>query len=265
MRLTRRAILVGADPLVLAGLREHLTSQANLAVVDAVTTKPAPLATIQTHRPDLLIFLPDGFPGGGTDLARRCRKHFPTVRLLVLPARADLGLLAAYAGLGAAAYVLFEHLPDLIERVEVVETGGTILDHHLVDSLVELLRRPLGRAVLHALLADAAGKPTDSHPNGATPSIPTAQSMGPAGKSLHTDGDERRVAAPRRRAVVRLAGQGWTNKEIAARLDMQVSTVAEHLKRFRVEVDPVRRADLGRLLAEGRLGGDGDQRGAQER
>ncbi|MBI3976632.1 MAG: response regulator transcription factor [Chloroflexi bacterium] len=261
MRVTRRAILVGVDPLVLAGLREHLTSQADLAVVDAVTTKLAALASIQTHRPDLLIFLPDGFPGGGPDLARRCLRRVPTVRLLVLPMRADLDLLAAYAGLGAAAYVLFENLPDLIEHVEVIETGGTILDHHLVDSLVELLSRPLGRAVLHALLTEAGAKPADLPPNGATYAV---QCLGPAGKSQYADGEDSQVVAPRRRAVVRLAGQGWTNKEIAARLDIQVSTVAEHLKRFRAEVGPLRRAELGRLLAEGRLGGNPDRSGAKE-
>ena len=55
---------------------------------------------------------------------------------------------------------------------------------------------------------------------------------------------DRRALTERERSVVRLVARGWTNRQIAAELDLSVATVKRHLANIMIKWDCANRTEV---------------------
>jgi DNA-binding NarL/FixJ family response regulator len=109
--------------------------------------------------------------------------------VLTLTRHADEGYLQEMIRAGASGYVLKQSAPDeLIHAVRAVAGGGQYLDSALT------------RTVAGAFV----------------------------GRAFRPRGEPRRSLSPRETEVLRLIALGYSNKEIAGRLDLSVKTVEVH-------------------------------------
>lgn len=225
MESLRRAVLSGGNPLLLSALRDRLTASSRLVVVAVATTPAETVSALATHRPRFLILQPERFANHGLVLVRSVRKRFPGVKLIIVTQRAEVDALLLHACLGVAAYLLDDDLASLDDYLGAVDVGQVVLAPRLANNLAKLLVTPLGQEAVRCALRQSSVVPSGDQTPASNP--------------------------PRAVDVVRLVGQGLTNKEVARRLGLRESTVEEHLKRFRAAAGPMSRAALGRYL--GRL------------
>jgi DNA-binding NarL/FixJ family response regulator len=86
------------------------------------------LEAVSTFRPDLVIAdlsLPSPSEGAGVNLARRLKRHYPELRLIVLSVHDDPIVVAEVRSAGAAGFVLKRSVgSDLLPAVQEVLAGG---------------------------------------------------------------------------------------------------------------------------------------------
>ena len=195
-----RVILLGHQPIMLAGLRLLLNRAADLSVVaqldvapttdDARAPGPLPSFTAHAKNPDLVIIDIDG----GVD--RLLPVLAPTLprgtRMMILASALDQQTLAVAFRLGVTGAILKHETPDvLLEAVRQVHSGQVWLDQSSTTELVARLSET---------------------PQTSTPEARRATSL-----------------TGRERQVVALAGEGLRNMEMADRLCISEVTVRNHL------------------------------------
>ena len=196
-----RVLVVGSQPIVLAGLRLLLESDPGICVVDdrhvlrvskhrspgAVT--PDATGVSATEAADVVVLDTDGDAG----LLAVVAPSIPSgTRLLVLSGTLDREALAAAFRHGATGAVRKQQVPGVLPKaVRAVYNGEIWLDQADMELLVTELSK---------------------HPERESP-------------------EQRRATllTPREREVVALAGEGFRNIEIAKRLSISEVTVRNHL------------------------------------
>lgn len=149
-----RARVIVADDDVL--LREGLTSLLERAQFDVVAQAgdgDELLALVREHQPDLTLVdirMPPTHSTEGLDAARAIREAFPDIGILVLSAHAEvehaMELLAAGERIGYLLKTRITDVDDLIETLDRIAAGGSVVDPALVRELVVARRAddPLG-------------------------------------------------------------------------------------------------------------------------
>lgn len=149
-----RARVIVADDDVL--LREGLTSLLERAQFDVVAQAgdgEELLALVREHEPDLTLVdirMPPTHSTEGLDAARAIREAFPDIGILVLSAHAEvehaMELLAAGERIGYLLKTRITDVDDLIETLDRIAAGGSVVDPALVRELVVARRAddPLG-------------------------------------------------------------------------------------------------------------------------
>lgn len=204
MDTVTRVVIAEDHTVVREGTRQILESSPDIEVVGEAADGEEAIEVVGFHRPDVVI-LDVVMPGmNGLEAARAIKAQFPEVAILVLTAHDEDQFVFALLEAGAAGYLL-KDVPreGLLEAVHAVQAGESVL-HPVV-----------ARKVLQRFL------PSSQEEEGAAPEALTQREL----------------------EVLRLAGSGLSNKQIAADLDVSARTVQAHLGHIFVKLGVASRTE----------------------
>jgi DNA-binding NarL/FixJ family response regulator len=160
-------VVLAEDSLLLREGLVRLLDEAGATVVAAVEDGAALVAAVVEHRPDVAVVdvrMPPTFTDEGLRAAIEVRRRVPGTAVLVLSQYVEESYAAdLLSGGGGVGYLLKDRvarLADLVDALERVVAGGTVLDPEVVSALFARRRRdplttltPREREVL-ALMAE---------------------------------------------------------------------------------------------------------------
>ena len=205
-----RVFLADDHAVVREGLKALITAQPGMAVVGEAADGLSACEQVPGLRPDVVV-MDVSMPGlTGSQATARLRDECPAVRVLALTVHEDKGYIRQLLAAGAAGYVLKRAAPE---------------------------------ELIHAIRAVAAGG-VYLDPNVAGKVV---------GGFVRTPAD---VDSPggglseREAEVVRRTAAGFSNKEIAARLDLSIKTVETYRARAMEKLGLTTRSDLVRYAVQ---------------
>jgi DNA-binding NarL/FixJ family response regulator len=206
-----RIVLADDHPIVLDGLRSLIRAEQDFEIVGEAASGLAALRTIRESQPDIAV-LDISMPElNGIMLSRRLAAEMPVLRLLVLTLHEDRAYLNQALEAGVRGYVLKRSaVENLVQAIRAVMVGGLYIDPAIVGRVFDSKR---------ASKRLAARK-------GVSPSL--------------TD---------READVLKLAALGFTNKEIASRLDVGVKSIETYKARGLEKLGLKTRAELVRYAS----------------
>jgi DNA-binding NarL/FixJ family response regulator len=206
-----RIVLADDHPIVLDGLRNLLRAEDDFELVGEAASGLSALKLIREKRPDVAV-LDISMPElNGIVLCRRLTGELPDIRLLVLTLHEDRAYLNQAIEAGVRGYVLKRSaVENLVQAIRAVTVGGLYIDPAIVGRVFDEGR---------------ANKRTAAR-KGVTPAL--------------TD---------READVLKMAASGFTNKEIASRLDVGVKSVETYKARGLEKLGLRTRAELVRYAS----------------
>jgi DNA-binding NarL/FixJ family response regulator len=151
-----QVLLCEDQPIMRLGLKQVLSAESDIVVVDEVADQAQVLDMARRHPVDLLLL---GFTiptADGVEILRRLRAACPDVRVLVICACGETAYAARALQLGAAGYISKRCSPaELIRAIRKVHRGDFYIDREVAQ---ELARTLVGKEVsdkpLHELLTE---------------------------------------------------------------------------------------------------------------
>lgn len=206
-----RVVLADDHPIVLGGLRNLIRAEADFELVGEAASGLAALKVIRDQRPDVAV-LDISMPEiNGIVLSRRLAADIPQVRVLMLTLHEDRAYLNQALEAGVRGYVLKRSaVGNLVQAIRAVLVGGIYVDP-AISSRPQEGKRSSGRTTSH---------------NGKAPAL-----------------------TEREAAVLKMAGSGLSNKEIASRLDIGVKSVETYKARGLEKLGLKTRAELVRYAS----------------
>lgn len=140
-----RVVLADDAVLVREGLARILRDQ-GVEVVASCGDPPTLLTAVLEHRPDLALVdvrMPPTHTTEGLVAAVQIRRKFPEVGVLVLSQHVEVASLPDLLAEGRAGYLLKDRItqiPDLLDALQRVAAGGTVLDPDVVLGLLAKAR-----------------------------------------------------------------------------------------------------------------------------
>jgi DNA-binding NarL/FixJ family response regulator len=139
-----RVVIADDTLLVREGLVHLLGEEPEIDVLATCDDAESALAAVEAHRPDVLltdIRMPPSNGDEGIAMARRLRETLPEVGVIVLSQYADAQYVLALFDNGSArrGYLLKERIgsaQQLVDAINVVAAGGSVVDPKIVDALV---------------------------------------------------------------------------------------------------------------------------------
>ena len=195
-----------------------VNAQPDMEVIGEAENGRAAIAQTRALQPDLLVMDISMPELNGLKATEKLRKEFPDLKILTLTRHTDDGYLQQLIKAGVNRYVLKQSAPtELINAIRTVTSGKSYVDSYLTQKV----------------LGGYAGRST-----------------GPL------RGEGATQVSERESEVLRLIAWGYSNKEIAGRLDLSVKTVEAHKSNamrklgMRSRIDIVRYASLQGWLEE---------------
>src|SRR5687767_8481046 len=180
-----RILLADDHVTVRHGLKLLIDDQTDMTVVAEASDGAAALQLAAKHKPDVIV-MDVSMPGmNGLVATKTLRKTQPSIAVVTLTRHADDAYLQELLRAGASGYVLKQSAPtELLQAIRASAAGGQYLDSTLTSRVTAGFLGREGRG----------GKK-------------------PGGTLTEREGD-----------VLRMIASGYSNKEIAARLDLSVKT-----------------------------------------
>lgn len=212
--MSKLRILLAEDHMtVREGLRMIVNAQTDMEVVGEACDGLSAVAHAQELLPDIVVMDVSMPKLNGLKATEKLKQLCPQIKVLTLTRHTDSGYLQQLLRAGASGYVLKQSAPtELLHAIRAVAAGGKYLDPAVAGNVIgNYTRRTAGLSV-------------------------AAQAS--------------RELSEREAEVLRLIAWGYSNKEIAARLEISVKTVEAHkangMKRLgmRSRIDIVRFALL---------------------
>lgn len=187
-----RVLLADDHHLIRAGLRSLIDAHLDMEVVGEAADGEAACRQTAELRPDVVV-MDVTMPGiGGAMATRTITRDHPEIKILALTVHEDRGYLEQLLRAGASGYVLKRAVADeLVRAIQTVAGGGTYVDPRLIDKVLGGLMKRPAQAGSIASVA----------------------------------------LSDREEEVLRLIARGFTNREIAAQLDISIKTVETHKAR----------------------------------
>jgi DNA-binding NarL/FixJ family response regulator len=206
-----RIVLADDHPIVLDGLRNLIRAEPDLELVGEAASGLSALKIVREQRPDIAV-LDISMPElNGIVLSRRLAGEMPALKLLVLTLHEDRAYLNQALEAGVRGYVLKRSaVENLVQAIRAVMVGGLYIDPAIVGRVFE------SKQVNKRLLAR----------KGVAPAL--------------TD---------READVLKMAALGFTNKEIASRLDVGVKSIETYKARGLEKLGLKTRAELVRYAS----------------
>ena len=211
--MTEKARIVLADdhPIMLDGLRALIKAQGDLDLVGEATNGLAALRIIKEQKPDLAVIDISMPELNGIALGRRLADELPAVKLLVLTLHEDRAYLKQALDAGVRGYVLKRTAAEnLAAAICAVLSGDLYVDPAIAGRVFQ-------------------------------PNAKNGSRVGPDGGGL--------ALTEREAEVLKLVALGFTNKEIARRLDLGVKSIETYRARGSEKLDIKTRAELVRYAA----------------
>ena len=211
-------LLVDDHEIVRHGLKLLVDAEPDLRVIGEAANGKEAIASILENRPQVVVFDISMPEMNGIAMVKELRRLGIESRLLALTANADRAYLIALVSLGISGYVLKRSAAaELIEAIRTVATDKNFLDSAMVHDLVDSVFFP------KRLSATIAGA----------------------------------IISEREEQVIRLIACGFSNKEVASKLEISVKTVETHKSRAMAKLQVNSRAELTRFaVANGWLGNE---------
>ena len=205
-----RVVVADDHPVVRDGLRLLIDGQPDMQVVGEAADGEAAWHAAAQLSPDVLIIDLSMPLLGGAEATARVRRDCPQVKVLALTVHEERPYLTELLRAGASGYVLKRAASaELVRAVRTVATGGTYIDPSLAGSVVEGY-------------LDAQDDPE---------------------RDAEVSLSERELDV-----IVRIA-RGFSNKEVAAQLDLSVKTVETYKARVAEKLGLRTRVDIVRYAA----------------
>jgi serine/threonine-protein kinase PknK len=142
-----RVAVADDDVLLRDGIASLLTS-AGYDVVGAAGDPDSLKSLVRSERPDLLLIdirMPPTHTSEGIDAARAIRAEFPEIGILLLSAHVELetaiDLLEGGERIGYLLKNRIRHSDDLVDALERIQQGGSVIDPALVAELLSTRQR----------------------------------------------------------------------------------------------------------------------------
>ena len=200
------------------GIKMLVNAQPDMEVIGEADNGNAAITQTRALNPDMLVMDISMPELNGLKATEKLRKEFPELKILTLTRHTDDGYLQQLIKAGVNGYVLKQSAPtELINAIRTVRAGRSYVDSELTQKL-------LGRY--------------------------TGRTAGPL------RGEGAKDISDRESEVLRFIAWGYSNKEIATRLDLSVKTVEAHKSNamrklnMRSRIDIVRYAILQGWLEE---------------
>jgi DNA-binding NarL/FixJ family response regulator len=174
--------------MVREGLRLLIEGQSGLRVVGEAANGLEALAKARALKPDLVVMDLSMPELNGLQATERLRSEYPEIKVVALTANEDEGYLRQLSKAGASGYVLKSSAGDqLVKAIELVAQGGVYFEPSLASKV--LARQMNGVPIRN--------------------------------KGMTQNAD----LSDREKEVLVMLAWGYSNKEIAARLNLSVKTV----------------------------------------
>jgi DNA-binding NarL/FixJ family response regulator len=205
-----RIVLADDHPIVLDGLRNLIRAEADFELVGEAASGLAALKVIREQRPDVAVLDVSMPEINGIVLSRRLAAEIPQVSVLMLTLHEDRAYLNQALEAGVRGYVLKRSaVENLVQAIRAVLVGGLYVD-----------------PAISARTHDGKRSSSKATPQGGAPAL-----------------------TEREAAVLKMAGSGQTNKEIASRLDVGVKSVETYKARGLEKLGLKTRAELVRYAS----------------
>ena len=206
-----RVTLADDHPIVLAGLRNLIQAEADLELVGEATTGLAALKLIREMQPDVALVDISMPELNGIALSRRLAAECPTGARADAHAPRRPGLLKQALEAGVRGYVLKRSAAEnLVHAIRAVLVGGLYVDPAIADRMFDGAASRAGRSPSKGAVSELTDRETE---------------------------------------VLKFAALGFTNKEIARRLDIGIKSVETYKARGAEKLDLRTRADIVRYAA----------------
>lgn len=205
-----RIVLADDHPIVLSGLRNLLNQERDFKLVGEATSGAEALKIIRESKPDLVVMDISMAEPNGIAVSRRIGQELPSVKVLILTFHEDRAYLQQAIDAGVGGYLLKRSAAEnLVPAIRAVITGGLYVDPAIANRLFE-----------------SAPKQGGGLRDGRLPEL-----------------------TEREESVLKLVAQGFTNKEVAARLGVGVKSVETYKSRGVEKLGLKTRAELVRYAA----------------
>jgi DNA-binding NarL/FixJ family response regulator len=205
-----RIVLADDHPIVLSGLRNLLSQERDFKLVGEATSGAEALKIIRESKPDLVVMDISMAEPNGIAVSRRIGQELPSVKVLILTFHEDRAYLQQAIDAGVGGYLLKRSAAEnLVPAIRAVITGGLYVDPAIANRLFE-----------------SAPKQGGGLRDGRLPEL-----------------------TEREESVLKLVAQGFTNKEVAARLGVGVKSVETYKSRGVEKLGLKTRAELVRYAA----------------
>ena len=206
-----KVLVVDDHAFIRVAINAILTRDSSLEVVGEARDGQEALERCRELYPDLVLMDVSMPKVDGLEATRYIKAQSPETSVLILTAHADHSLLMDAVKAGAAGYVLKgDHPDDVLDAVSAVLDGKTPLDQGLAMKLLRSIgeKATAQENVRPQTQTSTSGEPTTSASSMANP------------------------LTPRETEVVIHLASGKTNRQIAQRLHLSLSTVKRHLERI---------------------------------
>lgn len=183
-------VLIAEDhKTVREGIKLLVNGQTDMEVVGEAGDGEAAIKLYEELDPDIIVMDISMPVLNGLKATKRLRSKFPKCKILTLTRHTDDGYLRQLIAAGASGYVLKQSAPsELINAIRSIGSGNSFLDPSLTQKV-------LG---------------------------------GYASKAESLRGENHGDLSSRESEVLKLIAFGYSNKEIATRLDLSVKTIEAH-------------------------------------
>lgn len=206
-----RIFLADDHVVVREGLKVLINAQSDMEVVGEAGNGRDALRKTRDCRPDLIIMDVSMPELNGAAATEQLKRERPEIRVLALSVHEDKSYLRKLLEAGASGYMLKRAAAaEVIQAIRTVAGGGMYLDPQMAGKVVDSFVRK------PPLRGEIAGS----------------------------------ELSDRETEVVRLIAQGYTNKEIATRLELSVKTVETYKARSMEKLGLDSRAEIVRYALE---------------